>query len=77
MFVVSKRNIIIPSPDGSQQFRMAKGFMGEVPDWAGKTAYFKALAADGKIVASRSGKDKDIDAAGKPPEDPGDAGGKK
>ena len=73
MFVVSKRNIFIPSPDGSQKFRLPAGYMGAVPDWAAKTAYFKALVADGKIAISKSKKDKDIEDAGKPPED---AGGK-
>lgn len=56
-FVVSNRNIIIPSPDGKTSCKLPKGYVGPVPDWAAKTAYFKALAADGKIVLSQSKKD--------------------
>lgn len=52
MFVLSKRNIVIPAPDGSAYVRLRAGMMETVPDWAAKTAYFKALAADGKIVPS-------------------------
>ena len=52
MFVLSKRNIIIPAPDGSASVHLARGQMVDVPDWAADTAYFKALVADGKIVPS-------------------------
>lgn len=52
MFVLSKRNIIIPAPDGSASVHLARGQMVDAPDWAVKTAYFKALVADGKIVPS-------------------------
>lgn len=38
-FVVSNRNIVIPSPDGCQSVRLPRGFMGAVPDWAAKTDY--------------------------------------
>jgi hypothetical protein len=51
MLVLSKRNIIIPAPDGSTAVRRA-GLMEIVPDWAVKTPYFQALVADGKIVPS-------------------------
>ena len=50
MFVLSKRNIILPSPDGSVSVRLARDGMCAIPDWAAETAYFKALVADGKIV---------------------------
>ena len=52
MFVLSKRNIIIPAPDGSTSVRLRAGLMETVPDWAANTEYFKALVADGKIVPS-------------------------
>ena len=45
MFVVSKRNIILPGPNG-ERFRMGKDYMGPVPAWAEDSAYLKALAAD-------------------------------
>lgn len=50
MFVLSKRNIIIPAPDGSTAVRLAREQLAEVPDWAAKTDYFQALVKDGKIV---------------------------
>ena len=52
MLVLSKRNIIIPAPDGSTSVRLRAGLMETVPDWAVKTPYFQALVADGKIVPS-------------------------
>ena len=52
MLVVSKRNIVIPAPDGSAAVRLRAGLMETVPDWAANTAYFKALVADGKVVPS-------------------------
>lgn len=64
MFVVSKRNIILPGPNG-ERFHMPRDYMGTVPAWAEGSAYLKALEADGKIIISASGKDKDIDAAEK------------
>ena len=59
MFVVSKRNIVLPGPNG-EKFRMAKDYMGPVPAWAEDSAYLKALAADRKVIISESGTDKDF-----------------
>ncbi len=64
MFVVSKRNIILPGPNG-EKFHMPRDYMGSVPAWAEDSAYLKALADDGKIIISGSGRDRDIDAAAK------------
>ena len=64
MFVVSKRNIILPGP-GGEKFHMPRDYMGPVPAWAEDSAYLKALAADGKVILSASGRDRDIDAAEK------------
>ena len=50
MLVLSKRNIVIPAPDGSTAVRLAREQLAEVPDWAAKTDYFQALVKDGKIV---------------------------
>lgn len=50
MFVLSKRKIIIPAPDGGEPLRLERDVMTQVPDWAAETPYFKELAADGKIV---------------------------
>lgn len=56
VFVMSNRNIVIPSPDGKESVRLNRGDICQVPDWAAKTAYFKALAADGKLVVSEKPK---------------------
>lgn len=60
-FVVSNRNIVIPSQDGRERVKLPKGFMGMVPDWVPKTAYFKALVSDGKLIVSESKSDKDLE----------------
>lgn len=52
MFIVSNRNIVIPGPAGTEPCRLARGYVGPVPDWVPKTPYFKALVSDGKIVLS-------------------------
>lgn len=52
MLVLSKRNIIIPAPDGSTAVRLRAGLMEIIPDWAANTPYFRALVRDGKIVPS-------------------------
>ena len=69
MFVVSKRNIILPGPDG-EKFRMPKDYMGPVPAWAEDSAYLKALEADGKVIISDSGTDKDFGKKEKKPKKP-------
>ena len=67
MFIVSKRNIILPSLDGSRAFPISKGYVGEIPDWAAETAYFAELVRDGKIGAPSSKKDKDVTAVEETP----------
>lgn len=62
MFVLSKRNIIMPAPDGSTAVRLAREQLAEVPDWAVKTDYFQALVKDGKIVLTGKS-DKEAQAA--------------
>ena len=62
MLVLSKRNIIIPAPDGSAAVRLAREQLAEVPDWAVKTDYFRALVKDGKIVPTGKS-DKETQAA--------------
>ena len=62
MFVLSKRNIILPSPDGTAAVRLARGCMCTIPDWAAETEYFRALVADGKLVPTGMS-DKDTQAA--------------
>lgn len=66
MFILSKRNIILPSPDGLQAIHVARDFVGEIPDWAAKTDYFKMLVKDGKIVPTSTA-DKDMQEAAEKP----------
>lgn len=68
MFVVSRRNIILPGPNG-ERFKMPKDYMGPVPAWAKDSGYLKALAADGKVILSASGADKDFGKKEKPPKE--------
>lgn len=61
MFAVSNRNIILPGPNG-ERLRMPRGWMGPLPAWAEKSAYLAALAADGKVILSTGGADKELEA---------------
>ena len=74
MFVVSRRNIILPGPNG-ERFKMPRDYMGPVPAWAEKSAYFRALVEDGKVIVSESRKK--MEKAPAPPEEPpaGETGG--
>lgn len=62
MFILSYRRIILPAEDGSA-FAVERGFMGDVQEKFCKTAYFKALVADGKISVPQSKKDREIEKA--------------
>lgn len=59
MFIMSKRNVILPSVDGTKKHKVSRGFVGDIPDWAAETKYFQALVADGKISVPASHQDKD------------------
>ena len=63
MFIMSKRNIIIPSPDGKTSKKLHKGYVGTVEDWVTKTDYFKALVADKKIIITETTKDNELEKA--------------
>lgn len=63
MFIICKRRVILPSRDGSKRHLVPRDFIGEIPDWAAETDYFRALVADGKIGVPESHKDKDTQAA--------------
>lgn len=66
MVVLSKRNIIIPAPDGKTKKFIAKDYIGEVEKWVTETNYFKALVKDGKIVVTSTA-DKELDKAAEKP----------
>lgn len=67
MFILSKRNVILPSKDNSRKHQVKQGFVGNIPDWAAETDYFRALVKDGKITVPESTKDKDTQAANEKP----------
>ena len=60
--MLPKRNIILPSPDGSTSVRLVRDVMTNVPDWATETGYFQALVREGKIVVTGKA-DKETQAA--------------
>ena len=60
---MSRRNIVIHSPDQSQVCPLRRDCIGPVPDWVPKTAYFKALVADGKLVLPKKQDAKKQDAS--------------
>ena len=67
MFILAKRNIIIPSnARGVEPVVLKKDGFATVPDWAADTAYFRALVDDGKIVVSDHSDKAVQDAADKP-----------
>lgn len=61
MLVVSNRNVIVPSDDGSAACPLPKGFIGQIPGWVTETAYFKALVQDGKVGIAESTKDTEVE----------------
>lgn len=63
MVIFSKRNIIIPSPDGKIKKFIPKNFVGKVDDWVTATPYFADLVKDGKIVITESTADKELNKA--------------
>ena len=62
MFVMMKQAVLFRRPDG-ETFYAPNGYMGQVPEWVTKTKQFQRQVAAGKIVASQTAKDKDMDAA--------------
>lgn len=84
MFIASKNNILIPGGKDRDGVRISRGFVGEVPDWVGGTAYFQALVQCGKIALSEDGRAKKKSKSSskpekpfidEPPEKPGEAPG--
>lgn len=63
MFVMAKRRVLLHSKDGSLSHLVPRDYVGEIPDWAADTDYFRALVADGKITVPKSRKDKDTQSA--------------
>lgn len=63
MFIMSKRNIIIPSPDGKTSKKLYKGYVGPVENWVAQTDYFKSLVKDKKIIVTETTKDNELEKA--------------
>ena len=60
MFIFSRKHVRLPSKDGSLSFDVPRGYVGEIPEWAAGTKYFRALVSDGKISLPNSTSDKDV-----------------
>ena len=53
MFVLAKRNIIIPSAEpGVPPVALKKDGFADVPVWAESSPYFQALVSDGKLIVT-------------------------
>lgn len=63
MFVLAKRNIVLPTADHTERLMLHKDAFEDVPERFTSTAYFAELVRDGKIVIPESRKDKDVEAA--------------
>ena len=50
--VISRVNVEIPSPDGTQRVLLRRGVMENPPAWALETPYARALIADGKLMVT-------------------------
>lgn len=62
MFVMTKQAVLFRRPDG-ETFYAPNNYVGAVPDWVTETKQFNRQVAAGKIVASQTAKDKDMEAA--------------
>ena len=62
MFITSKRNLLIKLPDGSE-YKIARDFVGEIPDELANVDLIKLAISDGTIVTPESKKDVGIEAA--------------
>ena len=64
MTILTKQAVLFIREDG-KQFQAPNGYIGPCPDWVTETKQFKRQVAAGKIVASQTSKDKDMEAAEK------------
>ncbi len=60
MFILSRRNVILPSKDGSKSLLVKSGSLVEVPDFFCDTPYFHALVKDGKVAIPAGKKDSEV-----------------
>ena len=62
MFITSKRNLLVKFPDGSE-YKIARDFVGEIPDELAEVDLIKLAISDGTIVTPKSKEDEVIEAA--------------
>ncbi len=65
MVIMTKQAVLFLDRKTGREFRAPNGYIGNCPDWVTETRQFKEMVDDGKIVASSTSKDKDLDAADK------------
>ena len=58
MFIISKRRVILPSRDGTRSHLVPRDYIGEIPDWAADTDYFRSLVMMGKLVCLKAARTK-------------------
>jgi hypothetical protein len=74
MFINTKKTIKIVSDNGIV-FSAKAGWIGEVPEWAQKHWYFKALCKDGTVTSIVSAKNKAVQAVVEQNPDTGNTSG--
>lgn len=62
MFAMFKQAVLLYSPDRTKTFHAPNGYVGPVPDWAAQTKQGRRLIAQGQMVVSGSGSDKELSA---------------
>ena len=62
MFIISKRNFLVCAEDGTK-YKIAKDFIGTIPDWVANSGLVQGAIKSGLIVAPESKKDNQINKA--------------
>lgn len=62
MFIVSKKNFKLRYPDGTV-YRIARDYMGEIPEHAANHPLVRLAIKDGSIVTPEGKKDKQVEKA--------------
>ena len=58
MFIMTKQAVLFL--EQGERFYAPCGFIGDAPEWVGRTKQFNAMVKDGMIVVSSSTKDAEI-----------------
>ncbi len=62
MFAMLKQAVLLYSPDRTKTFHAPNGYVGPVPEWAAQSKQGRRLIAQGAMVISNAGKDKEFSA---------------